>query len=1127
MASTSTSASTQRSPLQPPPESFLRDPFAPEINSPPRNYLEERVFKRRRIEETQDKSLIHGLELQQHAAKLLESNELSPLQKAIEEYTETKKETLITIFKSFALHYPNAFSFKLAKILELHPPLRTRIQTVALLLEVLPEGVNSSMHSSILIQLKNPLLHSLKAESEEIVFPMLCEMIGIFADRLYQLTLGDWEELLQYACDCISGDAGSNNKKGLRLLTELSENVFLNREFWLNEGRFDLVFSNILEFVYSEDRELKALAYNASMSLMLLSKGLRRTKICDILLPILLNIIDQHGEEEIVVDRVKRLGDLVAQEDGLIFRGKHGEVFWCMIRVAEIKNVSEELVVAAVNVLKELGVNDGKVIGSVIRNLSREEVRRVLSVSLNFLSCVDDDPLWYDVDNKDFNDDGITDPFYHGVFLFDLLSLDGDGGVFIPTAMEMITMQYASHIDWRFRHTAMLAIGWIVERNINGEMEQYFDQVLRLVFKSLDDPDPRVLWATMHTIKSLTEYEELLMNGRYHKKLTAKLVPFIRCYYCARVQRYAVIAVRSLVENCGLDNIPPFGEPIVASLHTFLNHEDPKLQEEAIDTLRLFAVLTPRTFRQKYYDTTMEALKGIVFNQYSLSRLLVFAKYLECMVYLVRKIGPDNFKEQEAIKVVESIISLEGKLSNTEHMTKYIILKALDQICRCPRVRIDKFIDKIMPVLLGSGQLCLDLTVDKLKADHDKRLIENMMVLVCNTLSYCAVRSYINFSPHISKVAILFVSVLDCSRFQVRKTSILGLPNLLLSLKVGDTDSNTKSDLTFFIVRSLVEMLKKVFGYPSNETDMAFTRIILRSLPKCIQSSSTFFNDSLIKIIADEIKDALRKIIKIGIMKEQGVGTSRGRCESLATEDTLQDIVNLIATTVETFKERFTLHADDLISMVVVLLADDNPDRLIAFAISIFNVIFPLFPDKLPLYHDRYNMASSFVLRNNYPCSKLPAIPAIGICAMFGGDRFKAFANAGIFNLYVEMKKSLPNSEPNEDGEVTMLCDNAVAALGKICEFHGDSIDPKVFQRWLNFLPLKHDFNEARYTHGLLSKLIQRSDKYLFGHNNENLPEIISVVKEILSGPVRLGTEEAINLMIDFIDQHGGMEIEI
>lgn len=65
-----------------------------------------------------------------------------------------------------------------------------------------------------------------------------------------------------------------------------------------------------------------------------------------------------------------------------------------------------------------------------------------------------------------------------------------------------------------------------------------------------------------------------------------------------------------------------------------------------------------RTFRQNYYDTTVEALRVIVFNKYSLSRLLVFAKYLECMVYLVRKVGPDNFKEQEAIQVSISDYSI-------------------------------------------------------------------------------------------------------------------------------------------------------------------------------------------------------------------------------------------------------------------------------------------------------------------------------------------------------------------------------------------------------------------------------------------------------------------------------------
>ncbi|MCH99454.1 importin-5, partial [Trifolium medium] len=72
---------------------------------------------------------------------------------------------------------------------------------------------------------------------------------------------------------------------------------------------------------------------------------------------------------------------------------------------------------------------------------------------------------------------------------------------------------------------------------------------------------------------------------------------------------------------------------------------------------------------------------------------------------------------------------------------------ALEQICQCPRVSIDKFIDKITPMLIGSAQPCLDLTEDDKPHedsldDDEKRLVETMRVRACNTLSYCAVRGF-------------------------------------------------------------------------------------------------------------------------------------------------------------------------------------------------------------------------------------------------------------------------------------------------------------------------------------------------------------------------------------------------
>jgi len=51
-------------------------------------------------------------------------------------------------------------------------------------------------------------------------------------------------------------------------------------------------------------------------------------------------------------------------------------------------------------------------------------------------------------------------------------------------------------------------------------------------------------------------------------------------------------------------------------------------------------------------------------------------------------------------------------------------------------------------------------------SNEDKRLVETMRVRACNTLSHCAVRSSINFSPHIAKVGsidMLFVIYVETS----------------------------------------------------------------------------------------------------------------------------------------------------------------------------------------------------------------------------------------------------------------------------------------------------------------------------------------------------------------------------
>jgi hypothetical protein len=67
-------------------------------------------------------------------------------------------------------------------------------------------------------------------------------------------------------------------------------------------------------------------------------------------------------------------------------------------------------------------------------------------------------------------------------------------------------------------------------------MIHYFEEVAILVLNSLNEPNHRVLWATMHAIKHLSDCKQLLMHTQYDKKLLEKLVPIAKCHSCPRVQ---------------------------------------------------------------------------------------------------------------------------------------------------------------------------------------------------------------------------------------------------------------------------------------------------------------------------------------------------------------------------------------------------------------------------------------------------------------------------------------------------------------------------------------------------------------------------------------------------------------
>jgi hypothetical protein len=102
--------------------------------------------------------------------------------------------------------------------------------------------------------------------------------------------------------------------------------------------------------------------------------------------------------------------------------------------------------------------------------------------------------------------------------------------------------------------------------------------------------------------------------------------------------------------------------------------------------------------------------------------------------------------------------------------------------------------------------------------------------------------------------------------------------------------------------------------------------------------------------------------------------------------------------------------------------------------------------------------------------------------------------------------------------ENIMATDNAVSALGKICEHQRDSIDgSQVVPAWLGCLPLKGDLVEAKIVHEQLCSMVERQDAQLLGPNHQYLSKIISVFAEVLSAGTDLVTEQTAARMVSLL----------
>lgn len=194
---------------------------------------------------------------------------------------------------------------------------------------------------------------------------------------------------------------------------------------------------------------------------------------------------------------------------------------------------------------------------------------------------------------------------------------------------------------------------------------------------------------------------------------------------------------------------------------------------------------------------------------------------------------------------------------------------------------------------------------------------------------------------------------------------------------------------------------------------------------------------------------------------------------------------------------------------VTPMLGKDKTAEERRIAICIFDDIAEQCRESALKYYDTYVPFLLEASNDDNSDVRQAAVYGLGVCAEFGGHTFRPLVGEALSKL-----NNLIRHPEAQHPDNIMAYDNAVSALGKICQFHRDGIDAaQVIPAWLVCLPIKDDKIEAKVVHDQLCSMVERSDSHVLAH----LPKVYSIFVEVLSNGKELASDETTTRMINVL----------
>ncbi|GER50738.1 importin beta-3 [Striga asiatica] len=1073
-----------------------------------------------------------------------------------------------SIFNLIKQNDPNSLALKLAQLISssVHPEARA-MATILLRKQLSRDDsyiwpqLTESTRSSI----KSTLLSAIQNEESKSIIKKLCDTISELASSL--LPENQWPELLPFMFQCVTSSSPKLQESAFLIFSQLAQ--FIGAILLPYITDLHTVFLNVLNSSPNPDVKIAALSAVINF-IQCLSSSNDRDRFQD-LLPSMMRTLTEalnSGQEVTAQEALELLIELAGTEPRFL-RRQIVDVVGSMLQIAEADSLEEGTRHLAIEFVITLAEARERAPG-MMRKLP-QFISRLFANLLKMLLDVEDDPAWHSAEAKD-EDAGETGNYSVGQECLDRLAMALGGNTIVPVASEQLAA-FLSAPEWQKHHAALIALAQIAE-GCSKVMIKNLEHVVNMVLNSFQHPHPRVRWSAINAIGQLSTDLGPELQVQYHQRVLPALVAAMDDFQNPRVQAHAASAILNFSENCTPEILTPYLDGTVQKLLVLLQNSKQMVQEGALTALASVADSSQEHF-QKYYDAVMPYLKAILVNATDKSNRMLRAKAMECISLVGMAVGKEKFKNDakqlylhslksvlpvltrfipysyssfcltQLLQVMEVLMSLQGSQMETDDPTTSYMLQAWARLCKCLGQDFLPYMSVVMPPLLQSAQLKPDVIITSADSDDeidesddesmeiitlgDKRIGIKTSVLeekatACNMLCCYADELKEGFFPWIDQVAPILVPLLKFYfHEEVRKAAVSAMPELLRSAKLavekgiaqGFNEQYVKQ-LCDYIVGPLVEALHK-------EPDTEICANMLDSMNECVQICGPLLDESQVRRIVDEIKQVItasssRKKERAERATVEDFDAEEGELlkeENEQEEEVFDQIGELLGTLIKTFKGSFLPFFDELTSYLMPMWGKDKTAEERRIAICIFDDVAEQCREAALKYYDTYLPFLFEACNDENPDVRQAAVYGLGVCAEFGGSVFKPLVGEALSRLNVVIRN--PNALQPEN---VMAYDNAVSALGKICQFHRDSIDSaQVVPAWLSCLPIKGDLIEAKVVHDLLCSMVERSDGELLGPNNQYLPKIVSVFAEVLCAGKDLASDETAGRMVNLLRQ--------